>query len=106
MGTISSTLRIETIIFDNVDTKVLIKGEIFKNHLSYSSEMFISFSELNLLLNCIQTLNPSVNVSDLFVEEMYGGNYSQTSFNIKMLENNEIDFAHFSAYSQKKLIRA
>lgn len=101
-----TTLRIESIIFDNVDTKVLIKGETFKNHLSYCSEMFISFADLNLILNDLQQKNPNVNVCELFVEEQIGSDYSQSILDGKQIENTMIDLLNFSFVSEKMLIRA
>lgn len=106
MNTHSTTVRIGSIIFDNQDTKVLIKGETFKNHLSYASEMFISFSELNLLLNHLQTKNPAVQISEMFEEEEMGGDYSQTTLDAKKLDNHMVDLSFLSFGMPKKLIRA
>lgn len=101
-----TTLRIESIIFDNMDTKVLIKGETFKNHLSYMSEMFISFNELNMLLNYLQRQNPEVLVSELFIEECLGEDYFQTFMSTERLQNDLIDLSFLSFGGAKKLIRA
>ncbi len=106
MDTYSTTVRIESIIFDNMDTKVLIKGETFKDHLSYASEMFISFSELNILLNHLQAQNPSVAISELFEEEEMGGDYSQSVLDAEKLENHLVDLSFLSFGTSKKLIRA
>ncbi len=106
MNAISTTLRIDSIIFDNTDTKVLIKGETFKNHLSYMSEMFISFSELNVLINRLQQQNPAFNVSEMFTEEYFGSDFYQTSMEAASLENNLVYMDFLSFKSGKKLIRA
>jgi len=102
----STSIRISSIFFDNTDTKVLIKGETFKNHLSYPSEMFISFNELNVLLNYLQKHNPSVLISDLFVEEALGYDYTQTSLDANSLENTSFDRSLFSFTCERKLVRA
>ena len=106
MNAISTTLRIDSIIFDNTDTKVLIKGETFKNHLSYMSEMFISFSELNVLINRLQQQNPAFNVSEMFTEEYFGCDFYQTTMSATSLENNFIQMDFLSSVAAKKLIRA
>ena len=106
MQTESTSLRIASILFDNTDTKVLIKGETVKNHLSYPSEMFISFSELNQLMNYLQKENPSVSVSELFIEESMGNDYTQTSLDGYLLENQLVDINLFCNAGSKKLIRA
>lgn len=102
----STSIRISSIFFDNTDTKVLIKGETFKNHLSYPSEMFISFNELNVLLNYLQKQNPSVLISDLFVEEALGNDYTQTSLDASALEIAAFDRSIFSFTCDRKLVRA
>lgn len=106
MNTQPATIRIASIIFDNADTKVLIKGETFKGHLSYMSEMFISFTELNTLLNQLQRQNPDISVSDLFNEEYLGNDYFQTVLDAEQLENQQVDLSFLSFGSLKKLIRA
>jgi hypothetical protein len=100
-----TTIRIESIIFDNTDTKVLIKGETFKNHLSYASEMFISFNELNVLLNHLQVKNPTIVISDLLEEEFFG-EYQQTILDVEQLENSQVNLSFLSSAGTKKLIRA
>lgn len=105
MNTQLTTIRIESIIFDNTDTKVLIKGETFKNHLSYASEMFISFTELNVLLNCLQKKNPSISVSEMLEEERFG-EYCQTILDAEKLEKTMVDLSFLSSKGVKKLIRA
>lgn len=101
-----TTVRIESIIFDNMDTKVLIKGETFKNHLSYASELFVNFSELNMLLNALQQLNPEKQIGELFQEEYLGGGYTQTSMQLSSLENALIDLNFLNVGGRKMLIRA
>lgn len=105
MNTHLTTIRIESIIFDNTDTKVLIKGETFKNHLSYASEMFISFTELNILLNNLQKKNPSAVISEMLEEEHFG-DYHQTTLAAENLENTLVDLSFLSSKGVKKLIRA
>jgi hypothetical protein len=106
MKTMSSDFKIETITFDSEDTKVLVKGELIKNHLSYSSEFFISFNELNLLLNYLQHLNPEIYISNLLKEEQFGNYYSQTYLDVENIDNKVVDLSIFSFNSNKKLIRA
>lgn len=105
MNTHLTTIKIESIVFDNTDTKVLIKGETFKNHLSYASEMFISFNELNVLMNDLQKKNPLVLISDLLKEESFG-EYHQTILDAEQLENARVNLSFLSSKGAKKLIRA
>lgn len=106
MEAYSTSVKIDSILFDNTETKVLIKGQTIKDHLSYNTELFISFSELNLLLNELQQRNQNVYVTDLFEEELIGNDYYQTHLTTEKLENSIIDLNLFSLASTKKLIRA
>ncbi|MCO5259809.1 MAG: hypothetical protein M9916_06665 [Crocinitomicaceae bacterium] len=106
MRTHSTAFNIDTILFDNSDTKVLIKGKTIKQHLSYVSELYVSFSELNLLINELQQKNPGIEVADLFIEDQLTTEYSQTIFESKNLKDSTIDLNIFSMESGKKLIRA
>lgn len=106
MNTSSTTLRIESIFFNNMDTKVHIKGEIIKNHLSYNSEMFISFSELNSLLNVLQQQNPTVDINELVVEDELNSGFSQTELNVGMLENTVVLFSKVQFSEDRKMICA
>ncbi len=99
-------VRIDSILFDNTDTKVLINGETFKEHLSYQSQLFISFTELNQLLNRLQQLNPEVRVSELFQEERLDDTFTQHYLDGHVLNNTLIELSHCLSNPDKKQIRA
>ena len=102
----TTTLSIDTVLYDNCDTKVLINGRITKQHLSYSSSMYISFTELNLLINELQQKNPDAEVISMFVEEQFSSDYSQMLLHASALENNTVELSLFAIDGTKKLIRA
>lgn len=99
-------VRIDSILFDNTDTKVLINGETFKEHLSYQSQLLISFTELNQLLNRLQQLNPEVCVSELFEEERLDEAFTQHYLNARVLNQSMIELNHCLSDTDKKQIRA
>lgn len=101
-----TAIKVTTIIFDNKDTKVLIKGSIFKNHISYLSELFITFDDLNRLLNYFQQVNPFENINKLMVSEEFSDGYTLSEINAEKLENNRVDLSILSFGGAKKRIRA
>lgn len=106
MNTSAVKLRIESIIFDNSDTKVFVQGKSINNNLMCSAEMYISFSELNLLINHLQQQNPQLNISDLFEEECLSPDFSQTRFHSESIINKDVELSKFSFGSTKQIIRA
>ena len=86
MKTHSNHFRLESIHYDNTSTKVLIKGETIKDHLSYHSEMFVTFSDLNIVLNELLRENPEHSLDMLSETEEYG-DYSATTLDISQMEN-------------------
>ena len=102
----TTTFSIDSVLYDNSDTKVLIKGKTTKHHLSYSSSMYISFSELNLLINELQQKNPTTEITSLFVEEQFSSDYYQMLLHASELENNTVELSLFAMDGTKKMIRA
>jgi len=102
----STTLRLNTIVYDTHDSNVLIQASSIKNHLSFETEFFVSFSELNDLLNQLQKSNAEVCVSDLFEEERLDEDLTQYFLNAKSLENPIVYVGQYFSNSEKKQIRA
>lgn len=106
MNTYNSIMKISSIVYDTCDSNVLINAQTIKNHLSYETQLMVSFSELNRILNQLQKLNPMVTVSDLFEEERLDQQYSQFFMKTDGLNNTTVLVDHFLIDSEKKQIRA
>lgn len=106
MNSYHASFQISSIIYDNMDTNVLIKGETFKEHLSYHTEFMINFSELNHIMNILQQQNPEICVSELFEEEQLDLDYQLFTLSGKNLENKTIILDHCLLKTDKKQIRA
>ena len=106
MNNISTKLKLNTIIYDTIDSNVLIQASSIKNHLSYETAFFVSFSELNDILNQLQKSNSEVCISDLFEEERLDECLTQYFFNANSLENSIVYVGKYFMNSEKKQIRA
>lgn len=67
-------IEINQVLFETNDQEVLVKGELHKGHLKFATDIIISHSQLNQLMNQIQKQNPTADFSNLFkTEKMYDG---------------------------------
>lgn len=105
MNTSMNQFRIESIHYDNTSTKVLIKGETIKEHLSYRSEMFVSFSDLNIFLNELLRANPDATLDQITEIEDYG-DYCASTIKANVLENTTLNMGNIHLNQTYMQIRA
>jgi hypothetical protein len=106
MNRVAQLLKVNTITYDNMDMNVLIQATSLNDHLSFETQLYVSFSELNLILSELQKRNPDKNVSELFVEERLDQHFTQHFLNANVLNNPNILFDTSIFTSTKKQIRA
>jgi len=105
MNSINTKVKLNTIIYDTIDSNVLIQGSSIKNHLSYETEFFVSFSELNDIINQLQKSNSEICVSEMFKEERLDEYLTQYLFNATSLKNPILSVGQYFTNSAKKQIR-
>jgi hypothetical protein len=73
-------ISVNKIVFETGNEDVSVNANVQKGNLNYDSELVISFSDLNLLINKIQkNVSENTDVSSLFEsEKMYNGNLLYT----------------------------
>jgi len=72
MDTNIESFAVETIIFESNDAEVLLKGTAHQGHMTYSTDMFISHTQLNQLINTLHRQNSELSIHDLLeAEKMY-----------------------------------
>ena len=73
-------ISVNKIVFETGNEDVSVSANVLKGNLSYESELVISFSDLNLLINKIQkNVSENTDISSLFEsEKMYNGNLLYT----------------------------
>lgn len=99
-------LEISQVLFETNDNEVLIKGEMQKGHMKFTTDMIISHTQLNQLLNQLKKANQYFDFSKLFkTEKMYDGEtlYSAIFTNET---NNQIDMNLLAISAPLRQIRA
>ena len=106
MNEVGKIITVNEIIFESNDPEVVIKGRIQDGVMNYSSEVILSHSQLNMLLNQMRKQNDTFSINDYLIsEEMYNGevyycadisSVSSSSFNLNLISHD----------SQLKQIRA
>lgn len=67
-------IEIKEVLFETNDDEVLVKGEIQKDHMRFTTDILISHTQLNQLINELKKLNHFFDFSNLFkTEKMYNG---------------------------------
>jgi len=99
-------LKISHVLFETNDNEVLVKGEIQKGHMKFSTDVIITHTQLNLLLNQLRKMNQFVDFSKLFkTEKMYDG---ETLYSALFTDetNNKIDMSLLAQAAPLRQIRA
>ncbi|MFT5859289.1 MAG: hypothetical protein ACI865_001389 [Flavobacteriaceae bacterium] len=69
MDTIKNNVAVKSVVFTSNDADVLLKGTIEKGHLSYDTEMVITQTQLNLVLNSLKRQNDVFSIDDCLSSE-------------------------------------
>ncbi|MBL4861433.1 MAG: hypothetical protein JKY09_00235 [Crocinitomicaceae bacterium] len=101
-----TTMTVEAILFESNDAEVLIKGNARKGVMNYDTDIIVSHSQLNLILNLLQKQNTDISVNDYLVTEtMYNGE-TLYSADFSTIAQNEINLCDLTVMEDLKLIRA
>lgn len=98
--------EIERIMFESNDTSVLMIGKVHEYYMNYNSEIIISSSHLNQLLNQLKRKNKDLDLYNLMITEpMFNG---ETLFTINMIKayNNYVNLNELTNQDNIKQIRA
>lgn len=106
MNQLNSTIELKGITYDHTSMSAKLEGYQMKSHLSYWTEMEISFSQLNQILSQLQKNNGAINVYDLIAEERLSADYTQYFLNASRLENPSILITNFQDHPTVRQIRA
>lgn len=100
-------LEIQKIIFETGDSDVLVNANITQGSLSYKTQLVVSYTDLNILINKIQkTIQDDLDISSMFEsEKMYNGNLLYT-LDIEKKFNSIIELNSFSFDHNIRQIRA
>jgi len=98
-----NTIQIQYIIFDNTATEVLL--HVYRPYNGALYDLFITYSELNILLNKLQQKNPHLLVCDLFDELSISGELIQFILDARQLKDQHVDVSFLQKKKSKKWVR-
>ncbi len=102
----NTVFNVQRFLFESNDTEVLLQGVSVKGVMHYESELLVSHTQLNMILNLLQRQNPEISVNDYVVSEpMYNGE-TLYSGSFKELSNVHIELDAIATDLPLKQIRA
>lgn len=105
MNTLAQNIKIQSITYDTISDYASLIGTISKGHLSYDISFITSFSELNVILNQLQSSNNN-DVYDSIIEEKIAADYTQYYLDAKSLSNTFINYNLSNSIGEFKQICA
>lgn len=106
MDTHKRTFEVNSFLFESDDPEVSLKGRIINGHMSFPTELSITHSQLNLLINELKKQNDELKVEEyLEAEKMYNNQILYTAIFSKKI-NRLIDLSVLSIIRPIKQIRA
>lgn len=107
MAAIFDKLEIQKIIFETGDSDVFVSANITQGNLSYMTQLIVSYTDLNILINKMQRIvKDDIDISSLFEsEKMYNGNLLYT-LDIEKKLDSIIELNSFSFDHNIRQIRA
>lgn len=99
-------IEIKALLFESNDPEVLVKGTIQKGHMNFETDVIISQSQLNSLINQLQKQNHGREVYEfLSSKKMYNGEIMYTA-ELSDLENRMVNLADIFPIESIRQIRA
>jgi len=99
------TVQIELIVFESYSSDVMLK--VCRLNDGSLCDLFISFSELNVLLTRLLENNPNVFLEELFEELFVSDSFSQFVLDASnKLKHRDVNLSFLSHNEEKKWIRA
>ncbi|MEJ6776731.1 MAG: hypothetical protein QNK85_05340 [Crocinitomicaceae bacterium] len=106
MSTEDKTFEITTILFESNDSSVLVKGRINQGNMNYSSDITISMSQLNQVLNQLRRKNEQFELEDLMISERMYNDEILFTININQSYNSSVNLNELTNQDSIRQIRA
>ncbi len=106
MKAMTQPFEVETIVFISNDSEVLVKGTYFQEHMSYETEVIVTQTQLNQILNQLGRNNSSFAWSDWFQRETVEEGALLYYADFACLSDPTIDLSVVSDASSIRQIRA
>lgn len=106
MSTDGKTFDINTILFESNDDSVLVQGIINQGYMNYASDITISMSQLNELINLLKRQNGPFELDHIMTSERMYDNETLYTIEASNIKNNRIILSELSNQASIKQLRA
>jgi len=106
MNKAQNNIAISSLVFTSNDPEVLVKGMVSRGKLSFETELLITQTQLNMVLNQLGKQNESFQVDTYLKSEQVDQNERLYYADLGSLENTKIDIRPIMKQQQIKQIRA
>ena len=106
MNTYIRTIEVNSILFESNDPEVLVKGTITKGYMTFDTDVIISHSQLNCLINQLQKQNNNLEMSELLTSERMYNDETLYSAELSAISNRCVDLENLTVMQPVKQIRA
>lgn len=106
MSTEGKTFDITTILFESNDISVLVKGTINQGHMNYTSDITVSMSQLNQLLNQLRRQNEEFELDDFMNSERMYNDETLYTINLNNILNGRVNLSELRNQDSIMQIRA
>ncbi|GAB5416531.1 MAG: hypothetical protein Crog4KO_08830 [Crocinitomicaceae bacterium] len=99
MEAANTIFNVQSILFESNDPEVLMRGTVVKGVMQYESELILSHTQLNKVINLLQRQNADTTIHDLISSEpmydgvlLYSGSFAelpQTRISLEQISTNE-----------------
>ena len=99
-------IDITSLMFESNDPNVLIKGTVSKGHMAFETEMIISHTQLNHLVNQLIKQNSELEINDLLIAEKMYNNEMLYTASFSKITNNKVTIGSILHNQPVREIRA
>jgi len=106
MEATKKNFKVQSILFEDNDPEVVLRGTVIKGVMQYESELIITHTQLNMVMNLLQRQNAEATIHNFISSEpMYDGCFLYSG-NFAELPNDMIALDNISMNIPMKQIRA
>ena len=106
MYTEAKTIEVSTILFESNDPEVLLKGTVSKGFMTFDTDVIISHTQLNQLMNQLQKQNQSLEYDTLLTSEKMYNDETLYTANFTSDLNRSVNLEELMFSESLKQIRA
>lgn len=106
MREFNQTIEIKEIIILSSNNEITMTGVVKRNMMTYTTHMGLDSTQLNLVINQLQKINPDNEISEMFNSRSGENGQILFFFNTNDLENNTLEIDSFSQNETILQVRA